>query len=76
MNKPLTSLKNPNQLTDLLRREQLISFLQQYFRLRNMLVDLSRCSYEEFLQIAKAEVDAHTSFKEFSTIEKILMQSH
>lgn len=75
MNKPFTTLENPNELNKIVRREQLMGFLQQYFRLRNMLIDLERVTYDEFMQIVEAEVNATTSFTELTDVQKLLMNN-
>lgn len=75
MNKPLTTLDNANELNKLIRRPQLVAFMQEYFRLRNMLIDLSRATYEEFLQVVEAEVAQNTSFTELTDVQKLLLNN-
>ncbi len=75
MNKPFTTLESANELNKIVRREQLMLFLQDYFRLRNMLIDLSRSSYDEFITVVNAEVNSSTSFKELSDIQKLLLNN-
>lgn len=75
-NKPLTSLNDPNELAKIIRRDQLMKFMQEYFRLRTMLIDFSRCTYDEFIQVIEAEVNANTSFKELSDIQKLLLNTN
>ncbi|MGE4504134.1 MAG: hypothetical protein AB7D51_02220 [Desulfovibrionaceae bacterium] len=75
MNKPLTTLDSANALNKLVLRPQLMAFMQEYFRLRGILVDLSRITYDEFLAVVDAEVNANTSFKELSDIQKLLLKN-
>lgn len=76
MHKPFTTLESANDLNKIIRRDQLAAFLQEYFRMRNMLIDLSRATYEEFIQVVEAEVNATTSFNELSDVQKLLMSGN
>ncbi|QGY40668.1 hypothetical protein GM415_11215 [Pseudodesulfovibrio cashew] len=72
LNKPFTSLTDARDIDGILEEEALAAFLQLYFKVKGVMIDISRMNHEEFLQAVESEVFKNTSFAEMQEIGALL----
>lgn len=69
MNKPFTSLEKPSEVGKMLRREELMGFMQTYFKLRGIHLNLGEMTKDEFVQAVQEQVFNTTSLAEMSKVD-------
>lgn len=72
MNKPFTSLTEAKDMTKYLSDEPLIAFLQMYFKVKGIMIDFTKMTYEEFIKAVESEVFKNTSFSQMQDAGDLL----
>jgi len=72
MNKPFTSLSDGLDLVKTLADEPLIAFLEMYFKVKGVMMDFQKMSYDEFVKAVESEVFKNTSFAQMQESQEFL----
>lgn len=72
MNKPFTSVDDARQLPKVLNDEPLVAFMQLYFQVKGIMIDLSAMTYDEFIKAVESEVFKNTSFTQMQAANDLL----
>ncbi|SKA77887.1 hypothetical protein SAMN02745704_01059 [Paucidesulfovibrio gracilis DSM 16080] len=71
-NKPFQGLEKAEDLAKVLDRDRLMIFLQSYFDVRGITIDLETVSYEDFLKVVEEQVFQFTTMKEMQIVDQFL----
>lgn len=72
MNKPFTSLNDGREVVKTLADEPLGAFLQLYFQVKGIMIDLNAMNHDEFVKAAESEVFKNTSFAQLQEANDFL----
>jgi len=72
MNKPFTSLANGQDMVKFLADEPLLVFLEMYFKVKGVMLDFKKMSYDEFIKAVESEVFKNTSFGQMQEAQAFL----
>lgn len=72
MNKPFTTLNGAPELAKLLTDDPLIAFLEMYFKIKGVMMDVRAMNYEEFTRAVESEVFKNTSFSQMQEVQTLL----
>jgi uncharacterized Zn finger protein len=71
-NKPFTSLKEAAEVAKCLEDDAMVTFLQMYFKAKNIMIDFTRMNHDEFLTAVESEVFKNTSFSQMQDASELL----
>lgn len=72
MNKPFTSLNGGPELVKCLSDDPVIAFLDMYFKIKGVMMDVRAMNYDEFTQAIESEVFKNTSFNQMQEAQILL----
>ena len=72
MNKPFTSLEGAPELAKCLDDDPVIVFLEMYFKIRGVMMDVRKMNYAEFTKAVESEVFKNTSFSQMQEAELLM----
>ncbi|CCH48094.1 hypothetical protein [Pseudodesulfovibrio piezophilus] len=72
MNKPFTTLTDARSVTKCLTDEPFAVFLQMYFQIKGVMINIDEVSHEEFLAAVESEVFKNTSFSQMQEAGEFL----
>lgn len=72
MNKPFTSLTEATDVVKHLEDDAMSAFLQLYFKAKNIMLDFTRMTHDEFLKAVESEVFKNTSFAQMQEASDLL----
>ena len=72
MNKPFTSLNGATELVRCLTDAPLVSFLEMYFKIKGVMMDVRTMSYDEFIKAVEGEVFKNTSFSQMQEAQLLM----
>lgn len=72
INKPFTSLASGVELVKHLTDDPVLAFLEQYFKVKGVLIDFRTMNHEEFLAAIESEVFKNTSFSQMQDAQEFL----
>ena len=72
MNKPFTSLNSATELVKCLAGEPVVAFLEMYFGIKGVMMDIRALNYEEFTKAVESEVFKNTSFSQMQEAQLLM----
>lgn len=72
MNKPFTSLNGGPELVKCLADDPVIAFLEMYFKVKGVMMDVRAMNYDEFTKAIESEVFKNTSFNQMQEAQVLL----
>ncbi|MBG0789170.1 MAG: hypothetical protein H0S80_01580 [Desulfovibrionaceae bacterium] len=71
-NKPFTSLEGAPELAKCLIDDPTVAFLDMYFKVRGVMMNVRAMNYDEFLKAVESEVFKNTSFSEMQEAQLLM----